>query len=221
MRRRRAAAGWVLGVMCFALVGGSARAAPIDVTYELTTGGIGADSTAVWLTAGGTFTVRFSGGALTLGGSLTGSGALRSIAVGFTAPLLLPNVVGVVSISSVGSSFTGGAVPLTTVGTVQSAAVGPFNNPAPVLPITAVTGGATWYRLLASPNIGNLINVVLTHKTPSGTTGLYSYPAWAGTEIARTAVPEPATGSLVLLGVAVLAGVGGGQRRLSRGRSKT
>lgn len=112
--------------------------------------------------------------------------------------------------------FTGGSQPRFSVKTGTAVATGL---------ITGIYGtaipvgyGQASYLVWPGPGAGPGSNTVLAFRFGYGPLGLPLSPSITpsvGAEVARTFVPEPATGSLVLLGVTCLAGLAAAGRRRS------
>ncbi|MEM7408808.1 MAG: PEP-CTERM sorting domain-containing protein [Myxococcota bacterium] len=170
------------------LIGSSASAAPVQVSYGITGGTINLGGPNINVTAG-TYNVLYAGGAPTVGGTLS-SGAFSLTGLGFqiTQPLN-------------GSTVFGLLAPVTGILSAGLVGTGAINAPLP--PSFLLSGNLT---LAASPPGGGLSAAGLVLGTFNATLIAPFAFAVTGIELSRTVVPEPSTAWLLGLGLAGLAG---------------
>lgn len=185
---RCAALGAVAALSLF--VAGASTAAPVVVTYAVgptsgSTLNLGGPNISV---AAGSYNVTYSGGAATVGGTISdGSWSLTGIGLQLTAPLAGSTVFGL------GGPITGSLAGGTDVAAF-STFVGPFN----------ITGSMS---IAAGGGFANLdvVNGMVIGVAPFNLD-------LNGVEVSRSVVPEPGTGWLVATGLLGLVGY----RRKSR-----
>lgn len=180
---------------------GTAAAAPVLVTYELSSGvgfigwGVGVPSASG--VGGGEMTVVYSSGSSSIGGSLGSPATIQNLVVSFTSPgtLVGDPLSAIVIANGIVGGTIGGSWGFSGPTAVAASALGPS------LPTFSQVGNAfVGFSVIGAATMG-ISGAGTQMFIGPGVTGSWTMGGLVGQEISRVLLPEPGAGVLLLAGL--------------------